>query len=258
MYVFRYFMAICPQRKAKNFRCGTRNGDAGPAGRPLCRGCRILPGRPKGLTLLPRRPAARIFSAPTDNFPMAPHIIYIDAAYAGTVAFNLTVNFERVLERRIAEADLGLWLDCVALDGGQTPDSEAEVWACFFRDAAEPTLHCFRPSHLADEIDGRGFDSRVARFTLLDMAAEAKVSTPADLMRATIEAHAAEKQVVRQTVVGELAEWQPMLNEMARRDGAKALTLLAMEEPAGRTAFVCENLGFSLLKALGVRAEELR
>ena len=45
---------------------------------------------------------------------------------------------------------------------------------------------------------------------------------------------------------------------MARRDGAKALTLLAMEEPAGRTAFVCENLGFSLLKALGVRAEELR
>lgn len=189
---------------------------------------------------------------------MAPHIIYIDAAYAGTVAFNLTVNFERVLERRIPEADLGLWLDCVALDGGQKPDAGGEVWACFFHDASQPVLRCFRPARFGNEIDGKGFDSPVARFTLFDMASEAHVSTPLDLMRATLEAHASEKEVVRQTVVGDLGDWQRMLGEIARDRGDKALTLLSMEQPSGRTTFGFENLGFSMLKALGVRAEELR
>ena len=45
------------------------------------------------------------------------NVIIIDADYADRIAFDLIVNFERMLGRRIPPADLSRWLDCLALDG---------------------------------------------------------------------------------------------------------------------------------------------
>ena len=49
------------------------------------------------------------------------NIILVDADYIDKVAFNLIVNFERMLGRRIPQADMARWLECVALDGGLRP-----------------------------------------------------------------------------------------------------------------------------------------
>ena len=49
------------------------------------------------------------------------HVILVDADYVDKVAFDLIVNFERMLERRIPQADMARWLECVALDGGVRP-----------------------------------------------------------------------------------------------------------------------------------------
>ena len=46
------------------------------------------------------------------------NVIVVDADYVDNVAFNLIVNFERIIGRRIPQADLARWLDCIALDGG--------------------------------------------------------------------------------------------------------------------------------------------
>ena len=46
------------------------------------------------------------------------NVILVDADYVDKVAFDLTVNFERMLGRRIPQADMAQWLECVALDGG--------------------------------------------------------------------------------------------------------------------------------------------
>lgn len=51
----------------------------------------------------------------------APAVILVDADYLDRVAFDLTVNFERMIGRRIPEADLCHWVDCIALDGGLRP-----------------------------------------------------------------------------------------------------------------------------------------
>ena len=45
------------------------------------------------------------------------NVILADADYIDKVAFNLIVNFERMLGRRIPQADMARWIDCVALDG---------------------------------------------------------------------------------------------------------------------------------------------
>ena len=46
------------------------------------------------------------------------NVILADADYVDRVAFNLIVNFERMIGRRIPQADMARWLDCVALDSG--------------------------------------------------------------------------------------------------------------------------------------------
>ena len=57
---------------------------------------------------------------------MDKHVIIVDADYIDRVAFNLTVNFERMLERRIPQADLARWVECVALDGGVRESEEPQ------------------------------------------------------------------------------------------------------------------------------------
>ena len=55
------------------------------------------------------------------------NVILADADYVDRVTFDLTVNFERMIGRRIPKADLAQWLECVALDGGLKPQGQAVV-----------------------------------------------------------------------------------------------------------------------------------
>jgi len=57
------------------------------------------------------------------------NIILVDTAYLDHVAFDLIVNFERMLGRQIPQGDFPKWLDCIALDGGLRPaDNETRVY----------------------------------------------------------------------------------------------------------------------------------
>lgn len=57
------------------------------------------------------------------------NVILVDADYVDKVAFNLIVNFERMIGRRIPQADIAKWIDCVALDGG-IREGSMRHWSC--------------------------------------------------------------------------------------------------------------------------------
>ena len=52
-----------------------------------------------------------------NNTQWSRNVILVDGDYVDSVAFDLTVNFERMLGRRINKADTARWIDCIALDG---------------------------------------------------------------------------------------------------------------------------------------------
>ena len=54
------------------------------------------------------------------------NIIIADGDYVDRVAFDLTVNFERMIGRRIPQADMARWVECIALDGGMRPKDETQ------------------------------------------------------------------------------------------------------------------------------------
>lgn len=73
------------------------------------------------------------------------NIIIVDADFVDHVAFDLIVNFERMLGRRIPQADLSQWLVDVALDGRLRPgDHETQV--VLLHDRKTPKLLHFSPA----------------------------------------------------------------------------------------------------------------
>ena len=79
------------------------------------------------------------------------NVIIADADYIDKVAFDLIVNFERMLERRIPQADMARWIDCVALDGGlREGDNRTQV--VLIHDKKNLKLDNFRPCDYADEL----------------------------------------------------------------------------------------------------------
>ena len=57
----------------------------------------------------------------TGNIKLSETVIIVDADFLDHVAFDLIVNFERMIGRRIPQADMAQWAVCAALDGGLRP-----------------------------------------------------------------------------------------------------------------------------------------
>ena len=55
------------------------------------------------------------------NIKWSENIIIVDGDYIDHVAFDLIVNFERMLNRRIPAADFSQWVVNIALDGRLKP-----------------------------------------------------------------------------------------------------------------------------------------
>lgn len=181
-------------------------------------------------------------------------VILIDADYADRVAFDLTVNFERMLERRVPPADLARWLDCLALDGGLRPGDNA-IQAIFLHHPATTRLRCFNPGGLKDELDGKAFRDNLGEFTLHSFAAE-DIVTPIQFFVQSIEAIAEAPAVKRLMVVGDTDNYAADLRKALLKTSGKDVTLFTMQPMTGG-ALRTEILGYSLMSALGVSAEEL-
>jgi hypothetical protein len=75
------------------------------------------------------------------------NVVLVDADYVDSVAFNLIVNFERMIGRRIPQADIAKWLDCIALDGG-IREGENEIQVTVYNTMANALTEEKAPSGL--------------------------------------------------------------------------------------------------------------
>ena len=198
------------------------------------------------------------------------NVILADADYVDKVAFNLIVNFERMLGRRIPKADLAKWVDCVALDGGIRPLSpsngspqsgeqtpETLVVLAHRKDKAQ--LKNFAPGNYAAELDGKAFKDSLGEFIISAVAIE-PIADGEDYLTEALRLVTAQKKVKRVMVIPN-AEDPHIYNKVREAlnrvdDDEKRITVFAMEPKPGGN-FRQEILGYSLMAALGIRSEEL-
>ena len=186
------------------------------------------------------------------------NVIIVDADYVDRVAFDLIVNFERMIGRRIPKADLAKWIDCVALDGGLR-EGEHDTQVVLIHDKKQAALDNFMPAHYDDELNGKAFKDHLGEFTVSSFPVE-DITTASDFFLDTVAMVCAQKEVKRVMIVPDAenrALYADLRHSLQRVDDEKRITVFAMQPMEGGN-FRQEILGYSLMNALGIRAEELK
>ncbi len=184
-------------------------------------------------------------------------MIIIDGDYVDSVAFNLIVNFERMIGRHIPEADLAHWLDCIALDGGVKGESETS--AIFIHNKDKAGMKNFRPSVYEDDINGKAFRDNLGEFTMSSFPVE-KVVSKDDFIIDIVKTASNHKDVKRVMIIadcddGTMVDY--LRHALKDADDEKRITVFTMQPFAGGN-FRQEILGYSLMSALGIKSEEIK
>src|SRR3712207_2506705 len=132
------------------------------------------------------RPISSIFVAmnvqQADKINWSKNIILADGDYIDKVAFDLIVNFERMLNRKIPQADLAQWLVNIALDGRLKP-GEHEVQVVLLHDKAAEKLENFRPSAYSSDLNGKAFkDERLGEFIVNDIPTDEEMAKKREVL----------------------------------------------------------------------------
>ena len=187
-------------------------------------------------------------------------VILVDAEYVDKVAFDLTVNFERMLGRRIPQADMAQWLECIALDGGMRPQAsesqtQTSIQVVLIHDKKRQQMENFQPGCFAD-LDGRAFSGPLGEFLISCVQVEEMV-TKDDLYIDSLKIIANAAEVKRLMVVSDSDHIYNKVREALRQaDPDKHITVFAMQ-PMPNGNFRQEILGYSLMAALGICSEEI-
>lgn len=189
------------------------------------------------------------------------NVILVDADYVDKVAFDLTVNFERMIGRRIPKANMARWLECVALDGGLRPQSDTDTPQ---HDAQsiqvvlihkKPQMDNFNPGTY-DELDGKAFAGQLGEFLISCVQVEDLV-TPEELFIDSLQVISNAAEVNRLIIVPDAEQiYNKVRDGLRHADPDKHITVLSMQPMEGGQ-FRQEILGYSLMAALGIRSEEL-
>lgn len=187
------------------------------------------------------------------------NVILVDADYVDKVAFNLIVNFERMLERQIPKADMARWLECVALDGGLRPDDAASTQVVLIHTGQKEQMDNFTPGHLRNELDGKAFTGQLGEFAINAYPIE-EIADGDSFFVEALRLMTARKEVRRVMVIPN-AEDDYIYNKVRESlrqvdDDGKRITVFAMQPMPGGN-FRQEILGYSLLAALGINADEI-
>lgn len=189
------------------------------------------------------------------NEKWKPNVILADADYIDSVTFNLTVNFERMIGRRIPQADFARWVDCVALDGGlREGDNETQVVLIHRKETTQ--LKNFTPGDLAAELDGKAFKDNLGEFLISSLAIESNLPSGNDLITESLQVISNAAEVKRLMVVAADDDYAKVKDVLRHADDEKRITVFSMQPMPGGN-FRQEILGYSLMSALGIKGEEI-
>ena len=188
------------------------------------------------------------------------NVILVDADYVDKVAFDLTVNFERMIGRRIPQADMARWIDCVALDGGlreKEQDGGNETQVVLIHDKAATRMKCFTPDEYDSQLNGVAFKDHLGEFTLSAYPVE-PMTTKEEFFTDVLQTIGLQKEVRRLMVIADDSMYNDVRKVLDRLGDDDRHTTVFTMQPMPGGQFRQEILGYSLMAALGIRADEIK
>lgn len=185
------------------------------------------------------------------------NVILVDGDYVDKVAFDLIVNFERMIGRRIPKADIARWIDCIALDGG-VREGEQQSQVVLIHDKQHLQMDNFTPGDYEQNLNGKAFKDNLGEFTVSSLPIET-IAGGDNLFMESLSAVCARKEVKRIMIVPNAETMYDKVRETLHYvdDDDKRITVFAMQPMPGGN-FRQEILGYSLMNALGIKSDEIK
>ena len=185
---------------------------------------------------------------------LAKNVILVDSSYIDKIAFDFTVNFERILERRVSKADLALWLDCISLDAGLEPgDNDIQVIFLYKQD--QDVLNNFQPSNMKEDIDGKAFRDNLGEFGMEAYPIAENITSAGEQFVETLRVLLDAEAVKNILIVPDMETYGEKVKDILNKNTKKRAVLFAIQPQTG-LGFNLQQLGFSVVHALGIRSEE--
>ena len=194
------------------------------------------------------------------NIKWSENIIIVDGDYIDHVAFDLIVNFERMLNRRIPAADFSQWTVNIALDGRLKPGNH-ETQVVLLHDKKYPKLENYTPADYEKELNGQAFkDSQLGEFIINAIATDDEVAKKDDVLLDLLKTVLNHEEIKRIMLVPN-AEDSHLMSTLRSTlcnvdDELKHITLFTMQPLEGGN-FKQQILGYSLLNAMGISSSEI-
>lgn len=194
----------------------------------------------------------------TDNSKWCENVIIADGDYIDKVAFDLTVNFERMIGRRIPKADMAQWTDCIALDGGLREGGH-HTQVIILHNGNKQQLDYFTPSNYSAELNQQAYNSRLGEFAFSALSVEETLTSKEDFFLEVLNIACSKEEVKRIMIVPNAEEYYDSVRGALKSvdKESKRITVFAMQPMPG-TGFQQEILGYSLMAALGIRSSEIK
>lgn len=184
------------------------------------------------------------------------NVILVDGDFIDKVAFDLIVNFERIIGRRIPQADIARWIDCIAMDGGLRPGLH-QTQVVLVHNKQNAQMENFTPGNYDKDLNGKAFKDNLGEFTISSFPVE-KIVKKEDFLADILQTVTDKEEVKRVMVVTNEECYQLMAQVLHYvDDDSKRITLFAMQPMPGGN-FRQEILGYSLMSALGIKSEEIK
>ncbi len=191
-----------------------------------------------------------------NEIKFAETVILMDAVYLNGVTADLSEHFGSVLNRALPAADLPVLLECLSLDGGVSVGENA-IQVLFIYDKAMKQMDAFRPSDLEKELNNVAFQSQLGEYSLFSFE-PSDMASREELFLESLKVVADSKEVKRIIAVPAEAEYGDKIPAILNKvDGKEQITVFGMNPLAGENAYSWEMLGFAILQALGIKADEL-
>lgn len=191
-----------------------------------------------------------------NELKFAEKVILIDASYINKVTADLSRHFGQVIGRKLPKADLPIFLECVAMDAAIQP-GEHTLQVLFVYEKGCEKMDAFNPGDLKKELNDVAFKSQLGEFQL-NTFEPSDMATREEFFLESVKLIADAKEVKHLVVVPSETEYADKLPEILEKvDGKESLYVLGMNPLPESKAFQWQMLGYAVLQALGIRADEI-
>lgn len=196
-----------------------------------------------------------------DKIKWSENIIIADGDYIDYVAFDLIVNFERMLNRKIPTANFSQWAVNIALDGKLKPGNN-ETQVVLLHDKEKAMLENFTPSSYEADLNNKAFKDEFLGEFLVNSIVTGEENTSKEAVLSDLLQMLTTHEEVHRIMIIPNAEDTVTYNEVKKMlekvdDDEKRITIFTMQPMVGGN-FRQEILGYSLMNAMGIKAEEFK